>query len=98
MLNRTMQYRPSADGVTARRREQDVTRHRSPESGRRARRDVREFTKPGLAQTPDTDQRIKVDLPNNDSTRSTATFAVALRRSKAGFSSTTSSDARWPLS
>ena len=44
------------------------------------------------------DQRISVDLPNSDSTRSTASLAVWLRLSKAGFSSTMSSDATRPVS
>ncbi len=42
--------------------------------------------------------RIKVLLPNIDSTKSTATSAVALRTSSAGLSSITSSDARRPVS
>src|SRR6185312_9832931 len=43
-------------------------------------------------------QRIRVDLPNSDSTRSTASFAVALRLSNAGFSSTMSSEPSRPES
>lgn len=46
----------------------------------------------------DPSQRISVDLPNSDSTRSTASLAVWLRLSKAGFSSTMSSDATRPVS
>ena len=42
--------------------------------------------------------RISVLLPNSDSTRSTASRAVLLRTSSAGFSSTMSSEARQPLS
>ena len=42
--------------------------------------------------------RISVLLPNSDSTRSTASRAVLLRTSSAGFSSTMSSEARRPLS
>ena len=41
---------------------------------------------------------IKVDLPNSDSIRSTATLAVLFCRSSAGFSSITSSEARRPVS
>ncbi len=42
--------------------------------------------------------RINVLLPNRLSTRSTATIAVALRTSSAGFSSMMSSEARAPVS
>jgi len=42
--------------------------------------------------------RIRVLLPNKDSIRSTATSAVRLRISSAGFSSTTSSEASLPVS
>src|SRR3984957_9497011 len=42
--------------------------------------------------------RIKVLLPNSDSTRSTASTAVLLRTSKAGFNSMISNEATRPVS
>src|ERR1039457_2598970 len=52
----------------------------------------------GIAQGPHIQRRISVLLPNSEATRSTATSAVRLRRSSAGFNSMTSSDAKRPVS
>jgi DNA-binding IclR family transcriptional regulator len=52
----------------------------------------------GAAQAAQEPRRIRVDLPNRLSMRSTASSAVLLRTSKAGFSSTTSSERMRPVS
>ena len=71
----------------------ECQRHRSTprassESARTSRRTNR----------PDRGLRISVLLPNSDSTRSTASTAVLLRTSRAGFSSMMSSEPTGPVS
>src|SRR5690606_23559773 len=56
---------------------------------------ARAFTSMSAARVQ---SRISVDLPNRLSTRSTARRAVRLRRSSAGFTSTTSSESAPPAS
>ena len=57
-----------------------------------------QLARPLQAEPPQLHFRIKVLLPNSDSTRSTASSAVAFLTSNAGLSSITSSEARRPVS